>query len=345
MNIITTGAGFRDFSSKLREQAKKLPSFDDMAAKDDYIHSEEFNVRSNNTATTSKREEGGSTATAVKGVHVKRNNDHNIDRTDDEGYNTHDASIDAKSRQKTKSPSLHLLSIVSDALQQAPPTRKLIFSSISQDDGDGDGEYSCSNSDHSLEDLLDEEDPILSMIRNNNNNNRKQPENPTNLAIPTITSVKIAKKSSNRFMEDLDRRLHTPENQYKTVENIQQQETNQPQPPKNIVGFFNRIIRRGHNNDSVAKVPMPSAPLTREKAPKLKLAIANEIEDKFEITTSASVMDDEDFEQLEQLIGGSSPIILKIMTENGNFLFIGFTLFLAVFVYFYTRKDMEDDVT
>jgi len=56
-------------------------------------------------------------------------------------------------------------------------------------------------------------------------------------------------------------------------------------------------------------------------------------------------MDDEDLEQLEQLIGGSSSKTLKILTENGNYLFIGFTLFLAVFVYFYTRKDMEDDVT
>jgi len=325
-----------------------MPSFDDMAAKDDYIHSEEFNVRSNNTATVSIREEGGNTATVAMGVYAKRNYDRNIDRTDDEGYKTHDASIDVKSlsRQKTKSPSLHLLSIVSDALQQAPPTKKTIFPSISEDDcdGDGDGEYSCSNSDHSSEDLLDEEDPILSMIRNNNSNNRKQPDNPANLDISTITSVQIAKKSSNRFMEDLDRRLQTlenPENQDKTVGNIQQQEINQPQP-KNIEGFFNRIFRRGHNNDTIAKVPISSAPLTREKVPKPTLA--KEIEEKFEITTSASVMDDEDLEQLEQLIGGSSPKTLKILTENGNYLFIGFTLFLAVFVYFYTRKDMEDDV-
>jgi len=327
-----------------------MPSFDDMAAKDDYIHSEEFNVSSNNTATVSIREEGENTATVAMEVHAKRNYDRNIDRTDDEGYNTHDASIDVKSlgRQKTKSPSLHLLSIVSDALQQAPPTRKKKFPSISEDDcdgdgdGDGDGEYSCSNSDHSSEDLLDEEDPILSMIRNNNSNNRKQPDNPTNLDISTITSVHIPKISSKRFMEDLDRRLQTPENQDKTVGNIQQQETNQPQP-KIIEGFFNRIFRRGHNNDTIAKVPISSAPLTRKKAP--KPALAKEVEEKFEITTSASVMDDEDLEQLEQLIGGSSPKTLKILTENGNYLFIGFTLFLAVFVYFYTRKDMEDDVT
>jgi hypothetical protein len=44
--------GFRGFASKFRDQAKnvaagnfKLPTFDDMAMKDDYIHSPEFNVR------------------------------------------------------------------------------------------------------------------------------------------------------------------------------------------------------------------------------------------------------------------------------------------------------------
>jgi hypothetical protein len=36
---------FRGFASRLKDAASKIPNFDDMAAKDDYIHTEEFNVR------------------------------------------------------------------------------------------------------------------------------------------------------------------------------------------------------------------------------------------------------------------------------------------------------------
>jgi hypothetical protein len=51
--------GFRVFASKFRDQAKnvaagnfKLPTFDDMAQKDEYIHSPEFNVRGSGRSTS-----------------------------------------------------------------------------------------------------------------------------------------------------------------------------------------------------------------------------------------------------------------------------------------------------
>mmetsp|Transcript_21053 Transcript_21053/g.51801 ORF Transcript_21053/g.51801 Transcript_21053/m.51801 type:complete len:392 (-) Transcript_21053:43-1218(-) len=49
MNNLSNLKDLKGFASKMREQArdaaKKLPSFDEMAAKDDYIHKEEFNVK------------------------------------------------------------------------------------------------------------------------------------------------------------------------------------------------------------------------------------------------------------------------------------------------------------
>lgn len=65
MNAASSKTGFRGFASKLRDQAKdavgnyKLPTFDDMAKKDDYIHTPGFNVRSSGKSEkkTLRREE------------------------------------------------------------------------------------------------------------------------------------------------------------------------------------------------------------------------------------------------------------------------------------------------
>ena len=356
--------GFRDFASKLREQAKKLPSFDDMAAKDEYIHTEEFNVPSNNNTDSSISTTNNSnnnvdeasystesswslldrpTAAEAMGTQAKRNNDSdNNSLTDNENNSTNEILSIADSRQQiAKSTSIPLLSIVSDALQQTSPIRKSIFSSISQDENDNsDDDNSYSNSDHSSEDLMDdEEDPILSMIRKNNNNdncsnNRKQ---------PATTSV-TTKKSSNRFMDDL--RLQTPtENEnYATQQQQQQQQqettttTTQYQQPRIINGFFNRILKRG--SDVASKVPISLPPLNFQRTP--KAVPVKQEEENFEITTSTLVLGDEDLKQLEELKKGGRGVS---SSQNQHYIFIVFTLLLAIFVYFYTRKDIEDDVT
>jgi len=56
--------GFRGFASKFRDQAKnvaagnfKLPTFDDMAQKDEYIHSPEFNVRGSGRSTSLRQQQ------------------------------------------------------------------------------------------------------------------------------------------------------------------------------------------------------------------------------------------------------------------------------------------------
>lgn len=353
--------GFRDFASKLREQAKKLPSFDDMAAKDEYIHTEEFNVPSNNNTDSSISTTNNSnnnvdeasystesswslldrpTAAVAMGTQAKRNNDSdNNSLTDNENNSTDEILSIADSRQKAaKNASIPLLSIVSDALQQTSPIRKSIFPSISQDENDTSGDdNSYSNSDHSSEDLMDdEEDPILSMIRKNNNN-----DNSSNRKQPATTSV-TTKKSSSRFMDDL--RLQTPsENENYAIQQQQQQQqetttTTQHQQPKIIGGFFNRILKRG--SDVASKVPISLPPLNFQRTP--KAVPVKQEEENFEITTSTLVLDDEDLKQLEELKKGGRGVP---SSQNQHYIFIVFTLLLAIFVYFYTRKDIEDDVT
>mmetsp|Transcript_20328 Transcript_20328/g.47658 ORF Transcript_20328/g.47658 Transcript_20328/m.47658 type:complete len:124 (+) Transcript_20328:273-644(+) len=79
------GGGFRGFASKLREQAKdavqvagnlnnyKLPSFDDMAQNDQYIHSPDFNVRGSMSSANTT----GGTASATETTTMAANNNNN----------------------------------------------------------------------------------------------------------------------------------------------------------------------------------------------------------------------------------------------------------------------------
>ncbi len=80
--MLNTASGknaFRGFASKLREQAKdvvgnvKLPSFDDMAKNDEYIHSPDFNVRSR------RRQEDVESGSVVSGSIISTSNNGTAD--------------------------------------------------------------------------------------------------------------------------------------------------------------------------------------------------------------------------------------------------------------------------
>ena len=69
-------------------------------------------------------------------------------------------------------------------------------------------------------------------------------------------------------------------------------------------------------------------------------------QDDFHATASSSVLAEDDLAQLARLKKSSTQIqLMKIFKENQQFAFIAFTLLLAAFVYFYSRKNLEDDVT
>jgi len=81
LNAASGKNAFRGFASKLREQAKdvvgnvKLPSFDDMAKNDDYIHSPDFNVRSSGR----RRQEDVESGSIISGSIISTSNNGNAD--------------------------------------------------------------------------------------------------------------------------------------------------------------------------------------------------------------------------------------------------------------------------
>ena len=322
MDIIN-GAGFRNFASRVKEGAKKIPSFsfDDMAANDSYIHSSDFNT-------------------------VLREGKKNTDKTT--SINIDSRNLDKVSHSDRSSSQLaasSLLSIVSDALQQ-PSTIKHTFPSTTSKDGsknddDDDDDGYSSNSEQSSKYSSDEEDPIFLMIRSNKMKKK------INLHSENIDSTDRDNqtKSSNRFVVDLNRRLQTSENGNNTVKENQLQETNESES-KNNETFFNRMFRGSRMNEGTSTTPPRSSPpLSRERRPAV---IAVKPEESFDITTvtAASMLAGEDLERLEQLKDRSKiSISTKTITKNHHFLFIAFTLLLAIYVYFNTRKNFEDNIT
>jgi len=169
-NTSSSSGGFRGFASKLREQAKdavtvagnvnvnlnnyRLPSFDDMAKNDEYIHSPDFRVRGGGTKSSAETATATATAADDAASHYSRstesswslldragsnsgsdrnsnsNSNSNADETgmnrkttqqrsvsvSKQNQNQNQSDLNNNKNNKHKSSSVSLLSVVSDAL-------------------------------------------------------------------------------------------------------------------------------------------------------------------------------------------------------------------------------------
>lgn len=424
------GSAFRGFASKLREHAKdavgnyKLPNFDDMAERDEYIHSPEFNVRGRTTTReaapagessspppNAEREHSTTYSLNVAGPDeasyystesswslLDRPPNHTISvpiSSGNEIQQTRVATISMSIRdnprgvydgqtedlrssgpilpseqQRDKHSSVSLLSVVSDTLPETVPlaTDAPLTNSggnyVIAGSGTQTPDYmeSVNDSCQSSEGSYDEEDPILSMIQKDfSGQNRENAQNGDGDAPTPVITIQ---KPSNRFMEDA--RLQTPLHQDQTMEALTRMsitpaaaatteaEISNINASGQFGGYFktmalsnlNRIKLGLSMKNSDNKQQLPPPPLARERTP--KPAGQQPPMHNFESTTSAGMLGEKDLQQLRQLkVGRSTATILaaSVWKEHKDFLFIAFTLVLSIFVYFRTRKNIEDDVT
>mmetsp|Transcript_8258 Transcript_8258/g.24424 ORF Transcript_8258/g.24424 Transcript_8258/m.24424 type:complete len:450 (-) Transcript_8258:754-2103(-) len=441
------GGGFRGFASKLRGQAKdvvqvagnlnnyKLPSFDDMAQNDQYIHSPDFNVR----GSMSSENTTGGTASATETTAMAANNNNvetataddvasyyshstgsswslldrtasslldrsNIDNNNNNNDNKSDANeIVSTTVQPTKqsesesdpakitrhqptarTSSVSLLSVVTDTLQQQQqqqPTRPGIGAGSTNYDTSSMNTMSNSNDNGSVDDSsedFDEEDPILSMIRNkdkqvaggSNGSGSGNSDGNGNDAPTSVITIRNP-KPSNRFMEDV--RLQTPLHQpQQTIDEmlangaLQEKSGMQPEDPNTgenrssgpFGGYFKNMALDSLNrfklglNSKQQQQQLRTPPLSRGRK-KIQQTLPRDEESDYEITTSAGMLGEDDLEHLKQLQLGSAsagPSKLAMMlraefwNEHKHFLFVAFTLGLAIYVYFFADT-VEDDVT
>ena len=412
-------SNFRDtFASRLREvraQAKelsnnlptemKLPSFDDMAAKDAYIHSEEFNVRGQprqyeansdgvNNALPEQRQ--GTTMDSIDEAVASQSSsssfmtspaaawslldrpngdgsaaigDNNVLRSDQPEETVQQTSMDTKgdddnlpgtsafaTPSKAKPPTTPLLAIVSETLQDTPPAVKQITpvtdsalqrltSSYSSNDS-----YTDSDDDNDSHHSFDEEDPILARMQHDK-------------GFSKIRKKKKRSTNKNRFMEDLDKRLEQPNNNDSilppsTLE-IESDTLHQPTPttPYFTRGPFggavlnmamtklNTIVKKSSSSNRGSGSTSPTPPLARARMTTPKPTPAPE--DDFYVTTANSVLSANELQELKSKSksGISLLQVAQLMQEHRHFAFIGFTLLLAVVVYFLTHRNYQDDVT
>jgi len=457
------GGGFRGFASKLREQAKdavqvagnlnnyKLPSFDDMAQNDQYIHSPDFNVRGSMSSANTTGGTASATETTTMAANNNNNNNNNVetataddvasyyshstgsswsllDRTgsslldrsninnnnnnNDNNYNKSDAneivsttvqptkqseseseseSDPAKitrQQQTARASSVSLLSVVTDTLQQQQqPTRPGIGVGSTNYDTSSMNTMSNSNDNGSVDDSsedFDEEDPILSMIRNkdkqvaggsNGSGSGNSDGNGNGDDAPTSVITIRNPKPSNRFMEDV--RLQTPLHQpQQTIDEMlangasQEKSGMQPEDPNTgdnrssgpFGGYFKNMALDSLNRFKLGlnskqqqqqqQQQLRTPPLSRGRK-KIQQTLPRDEESDYEITTSAGMLGEDDLEHLKQLQLGSAsagPSKLAMMlraefwNEHKHFLFIAFTLGLAIYVYFFANT-VKDDVT
>jgi hypothetical protein len=407
---------FREFASKVRAQAKdaasKMPTFDDMAANDEYIHSEEFNVRgqpklklkpkpkpthdsnsnSNSNSNHSMTAEAGDFAGSADHDEGSSTGswsllDRRIASTPQEFELALTTAPPEPQSVKNKS-TMPWLSVVANTLENSndndnnnnnnnnKPTYSKETSALSgfeSDNENGENDTGAYDDSESDADSLDEEDPIMSMIRQDKpttaNKGKEIPKNKNMSA----KKPKMVKKST-RLLEDLDQRLLSAENQAEEQQHTinqqrqrQQQQQQQPEhaesnPPLMGSRFgnwartvmttqVNRVLRRPESNALptvlASGISRPPPPLAREKPSTPTLIVPDE--ENFNVAASSSVLADDDLVQLAKMKQPGAleklSVFVGSLKENRHFLFILFTLLLAVFSYFYSRRTLVDDVT
>jgi hypothetical protein len=382
---------FRSFASKLKasaaDVAQHLPTFDDMAAKDEYIHSEDFNVKgqkkpnyeartqqiqqhsrqpqqpsdTSSTASWSLLDRPQGPLTPALGT-ARQESTRKVG-SDTTSFRTSIAAGSKVDKYEEQSPikkqsSMPLLSVVADSLKQgrspspSPPkqTTGIEYESDTSDMGN----------DNLMEDhdyINDEDDPILSMIRKSTLAPKKAVQKKTPKPEPEKHQTEIEtkndkKKNPNRFLDDLDQRLSTPE--ARMEEGVDGLVTTAPPASEGnwgwvkdlAVAHVDRIVGGRPTNAKSVEGPRPDAPLARKKPQ--RIAITPPPEDDFQVTVSSSVLAGEELAQLAKMKQGSilDPLsmLMDSVKENPQLKFIFFTMVLAFFVFFYTRHQTMEDV-
>jgi len=372
---------FRDYASRIRSQAaaaaKRIPTFDDMAATDEYIHSEEFNVRGKprpkkaelaaaivpsmepdetssmgswslldrppahlrSTVPQASKEKMESSSTQVS-----------LQGGMESATISTNTSVSSEAPSATKrrlspqsSSALPLLSVVANTLEGKDDSTNI----DALDSGDS---TSVGDSDDMDSDLEDDEkdDPILSMIRKDKPSTKQQARVSTKSKSSRENRPERQKKSNQRFMQDLDERMEA--GLPRTVGSVESPSSIGMKSPlggwvQNMArNQFNRILRRTESKSPTSTTVKAPPPLARERTQHSKPR-PNKEEEEYNQAASSSMLGDDELAHLAKFKNGvgTCSSITRVVQEYRGYAFIVFTLILAYFVYFF--QSAADDVS
>ena len=348
----------KDFASKVRQQAAKLPSFDDMAANDEYIHSEEYNVKKRVTSSafensSSSSDSDSKTSSGAWSLMDRRinqssmNNSIHTNSASSSIVHLSQNSVETQSQSSTTmigdGPSVPnvqssmtstlnprqptMLSVVADALREQEQPQVASDSEVSI-------ESNSSRGDDSSDDEGDEDDPILLLMRQSEPKQQRA-------RIKKKKKRQGKTKNSHRFLKDIEDQI--------IAEPLQTNAKDTLETPTTAKGFAYWVKSMAPNQvnkilqPEVPKKVYSSAPLamTRIKEP------TKQNDNDFSTATSTSLLGADELTELAKLKKQSNQqglvrIVMESLFEKRHFVFIFLTLILALLLYFFALdKDYE----
>jgi hypothetical protein len=227
----------------------------------------------------------------------------------------------------------------------------------------------------SLDEFDGENDPILSLMQlKQDHTTANFNETSLNIEITPTSYQSQPKKSVRRFMDDLERRLELPENAaaagnlLPSTISVMELEAGRHQHHQQSLSAAPYVTRASHvgavldmamrNIQRMVQKSDPSPvalrntssitpPLARVRTP--KPSTTTRPEETFSITASDSVLSQSEFDALTRKTSSINQVSIESLVtttttlyEHRNYLFIAFTLLLAVYVYFLTQKRLGD---
>jgi hypothetical protein len=354
MNFDSLTNKLKDSASKAATAARSFKGFDEMAAKDEYIHSESLNVKRKDKKS---RDQSLELVSATKQHAQDDNTDMSFSSQHSNAslrvVNSHHHSTSPSSPPLKHRPPVPLLSVVQAALSHSSHSKKLpsrienpsdeeeessLYKShfLEMEDDEGDGET----------DDDDEHDPILSRIRQETTDHSRS----SNDSHKRRTKSK-QKKNANRFMDDLENRISIPESSHNSdfEEDVPLMAAATSNEQAGTMGWMSWALQP---KQTAPQQQQSQAPWSR---PKKRGEKQQEAEEDFQVVkSSGAVLNQDEMQELAQLKQQQQQQNHRSMLGMWNFLiqehpresFIVFTLLLAAFAYFHSRREtVEDDVT
>lgn len=330
MNFDSFRSKVRASALKAAEAALSVTTLDQMAANDDYIHSEGLNIsrKSNNN----KRH----------GASEKRN-----EFTPTETIQTSQTFL---GRVVNAQPLLPMVvDLVKDKQSEKNNAKK--FDDVSDEDDDGD-------------------DPILSMIHKkpfnleSRHNMQKLIHEPNPVVGPPMETEGPRRKNPNRFMTDLDERLSREEEDRPTSRVQQHQPLSGGSTEQTRWNLFQSVTsspvgqyfsqQMGQIDRSEKDQKQLNGPLVPRRNDGVTKDYENDDdndESKIQLIVSSSVLGAEETAELERMRIATQhttdplTMVLHMLKQNPHNAFIIVTLVLGFAAYFYSRnRGSEDDV-
>ena len=343
MSFESFRAQVRASALKAAEAAMSVSSLDQMAAADDYIHSEGLKV------STNKKKK---TATASQQLNELIPVHHS---TEEQVQHAQLQPFPAKPPIKSQS-SLHDAYSAKDKHRRPTETKKYVEEYEEEKEDESDDE--------------DGDDMIMSMIRRTKATAEPRPKktilkqvppNPGPVQVEQIPS----KKNPNRFMSDLDDRLSKVADARPDVTIPKQQTSSAPPTERNSWNLFHSAVATSSMGQYLSqKLTIPIGATDEERKPMKKRPLVSrrdhgtgkddhdDEEDLIHVVVSSSVLGADEAAELERMrlatqqSTGPCAMVWQTIRQNPHHAFIVFTLLLGSAAYFYSRhRGSEDDVS